>query len=315
VRESSQQPVFLIGAERSGTTLLRLMLDHHPRIAWLQEFEYAVDRMGDDGTWPDLVLYREWLETHRIFADRGFTVDPSLNYQELVRDFLSQHQQRAGKPLIGATVHRHYGRLRQLWPNCRYIYLYRDGRDVAHSHITMGWAGNVWRAIPRWVKADHDWRLLRAQLDERDYIEVCYEQLIAQPEYELTRLCAFVGVDYDPAMLTYPEDTTYGYPDPSLTQQWRKKLTAHELGVIEAIAGDTLERRGYTLSGCTPRPVNGWRRRWLRFHDLIGRQSFRARRYGVPLAVSETVTKRTGPRRLWKFIRRRLHDVDRRHLK
>ncbi|MEP0844220.1 MAG: sulfotransferase, partial [Phycisphaerae bacterium] len=63
----AKDPVFLVGAERSGTTLARLMLDHHPRIAWLNEFEYAVDLIGPQG-WPDVNAYCDYLETNRIFA-------------------------------------------------------------------------------------------------------------------------------------------------------------------------------------------------------------------------------------------------------
>jgi|GEM_PF-5624238 len=48
------EPIFLVGSERSGTTVLRLMLAHHPQIAWCQEFEYAVDRVSDDGNFPNL---------------------------------------------------------------------------------------------------------------------------------------------------------------------------------------------------------------------------------------------------------------------
>jgi hypothetical protein len=312
---SLNRPIFLVGAERSGTTLLRLMLDHHPEVTWLQEFEYAIDKVGDDGAWPNLDNYREWLATHRIFVDRGFIIDPSLSYPDLINDFLRQHQQRSGKPVIGATIHRHYPRLRHLWPKCRYIYLYRDGRDVARSHLTMGWAGNVWRAIPHWVEAEQDWRLLRQNLDCSDYIEVCYETLIARPEEQLSRICDFIGVAYSPAMLRYPEHTTYGYPDASLTQQWRKKLSKRQLGLIEAIAGDTLQQRGYALSGYPLRPVGRWRGLWLRLHDVVGRQAFRVRRYGLLLAAGETLTKRTGPRSLWKSVRNRLNDVDRQHLK
>jgi Sulfotransferase family len=42
-----KKPVFLVGSERSGTTLFRLMLDHHPQIACFFEFEYAVSRMPE----------------------------------------------------------------------------------------------------------------------------------------------------------------------------------------------------------------------------------------------------------------------------
>lgn len=47
-------PLFLIGAERSGTTLCRLMPDHHPAICWLGEFDYAIERVGDDGAVPSI---------------------------------------------------------------------------------------------------------------------------------------------------------------------------------------------------------------------------------------------------------------------
>src|SRR5690606_8737994 len=73
-------PTFLVGAERSGTTLLRLMLDHHPQIAWCSEFEYAVDQMRDDADppWPEIRRYRTYLATHRIFRAHGFRVDERL---------------------------------------------------------------------------------------------------------------------------------------------------------------------------------------------------------------------------------------------
>jgi len=77
------KPIFLVGAERSGTTVLRLMLDHHPQIAWCYEFEYVVDQISNNGDFPQLEAYYEWLETHRIFQGTGFEVDRSLSYPQL----------------------------------------------------------------------------------------------------------------------------------------------------------------------------------------------------------------------------------------
>lgn len=51
------QPIFLDGAERSGTTVIRLMLAHHPKLAWCNEFEYAADRISESGDWPNLDEY------------------------------------------------------------------------------------------------------------------------------------------------------------------------------------------------------------------------------------------------------------------
>ncbi len=103
--------MFLVGAERSGTTVLRLMLDHHPELSWVQEFEYSVDMMSPEGAPPDLTEYHQWLGIHRIFRASGFSIDPSLSYIDLVRSFLEQRLRASGKRKVGATVHRHFDRL------------------------------------------------------------------------------------------------------------------------------------------------------------------------------------------------------------
>ena len=76
-------PIFLVGAERSGTTLLRLMLDHHPKIAFNYEFEYAVNQINLNGNWPDLPAYYDYLSTNSIFLNTHFTVDHNLDYPTL----------------------------------------------------------------------------------------------------------------------------------------------------------------------------------------------------------------------------------------
>src|SRR5690606_30898833 len=125
------------------------------------------------------------------------------DYPTLLNGFLIQARDQAGKSLVGATVHRHFDRLLWLWPDARFIHLVRDPRDVARSCIGMGWAGNVWTGVERWVTAEQLWDRLRHRLTEARMLEVRYEDLLAAPDRVLARTCAFVGVDYAPAMLTY----------------------------------------------------------------------------------------------------------------
>lgn len=158
------KPIFLVGAERSGTTVLRLMLDHHPDIAWCYEFEYAVDKISNEGDFPSLNEYYKWLEAHRIFQDTGFIIDPGLSYPQLINSFLGQKQEQARKPIIGATVHRHFDRLLYIFPDARFIHLIRDARDVARSCIGMGWAGNVYMGVERWIEAELLWAKLSQNL-------------------------------------------------------------------------------------------------------------------------------------------------------
>src|SRR5205085_11314610 len=100
----TRPPFFLIGSVRSGTTMLRLMLDHHPQLACHFEFEYAIEKMTSSGQVPDADQYREYLRQNRIFKLSKFKIDESLSYRELVESFLIQKQKLDSKSIVGATI-------------------------------------------------------------------------------------------------------------------------------------------------------------------------------------------------------------------
>lgn len=303
------QPIFLVGAERSGTTLLRLMLDHHPHISFYSEFEYAVDLIKD-GNYPNLNQYYEFLETDRIFQTSGFTIDNKLNYPQLVDSFLRQKRQRDGKTIIGATVHRHFDRLLAIWPNARFIHILRDARDVARSCIGMNWAGNVWTGVERWLEAEQLWVQLQQQLTSQQYIQVRYESLITEPVANLTTLCEFMGKSYDGAMLSYPETTTYSLPKASLLAQWRNKLSEREIQLIEARVGDMLEERGYELSGLPSLKISPIEQQKLRMHNRWSVVQRRIRTYGLPLVLSSYFSRRLGIKLWEKQAQLRFNAID-----
>src|SRR5262245_58902733 len=132
---------FLVGSVRSGTTLLRLMLDHHPEIACSADMSYAIDGLPEGSGWPEMREYLRWLQAHRIFRDDNWWIDPALSYPELMESFL--RQKKGAKSVVCAVVHHTFSRLLRIWPEARFIHLLRDGRDVAHSCIGMGWYGNM----------------------------------------------------------------------------------------------------------------------------------------------------------------------------
>ena len=169
--------------------------------------------------------------------------------------------------MIGATVHRHFDRLLKIWPNARFIHLIRDGRDVARSCIGMGWSGNVWTGVERWLEAESLWNELKPKISADQYTEVNYEDLITQPAEVLTEICQFIGLEYDKAMLNYDQDTTYSKPDPKLIQQWRKKLSEEEIRLVESRASDLLVSRGYELSGLPSLQLTASMRRNLKLQD------------------------------------------------
>ena len=314
-----ESPVFLVGAERSGTTLLRAMICHHPQIAWSREFEYAVDYIPETG-WPDLQTYYDILDVNEldpngVFRSYAFTIDRSLDYPQLIDSFLVQLRERAGKPLVGATVHRHFDRLLRIWPDARFIHLLRDGRDVASSAIAMDWASQMWTGCQRWIDAERLWERLAAEVPETRRIDIRFEPLIRQPKESLTRICDFLSVPYDSAMLDYPDDTTYGPPDVAIISRWQRRLSPKQVQLAEARIADMLLARGYELSGHPRFTVLRWRQRMFGVQDHLQNVRSRFKRYGPRLCLANAIAARIGAKSWQKRVLQRINDVEAARLK
>lgn len=307
--------LFLVGAERSGTTMLRLMLDHHAAIAWQNEFEYAVDRVSDSGEFPGVDAFREFLDQHRVFRANGYAIDHTLGYAAIVRSFLDQCRTRAGKPIVGATVHRHFDRLLHIWPDARFIHLVRDPRDVAPSVIGMGWAGNVYHASARWLEAERAWDRVASRVGPGRFIEVRFERLLADPEGELARMCAFIGVQFNDSMLAFHERTTYSPPDATAAQRWTSKLSPRDVGLIEGRLGSLIEDRGYERSGHAPIVPGLLHRARLRMQNKAAHVRWNLDRYGLGLYLRAQFAKRLRSGEAWARVKREIHEIDRGHLK
>ena len=312
---SASSPVFLVGAERSGTTLLRLMLNKHTKLAWCNEFEYAIDLMSDPSDWPQLNIYYKWLETHRIFQATNFDIDSELDYPQLINSFLIQKKTREAKPLVGATVHRHFERLLRIWPDAKFIHIVRDGRDVARSCIGMGWAGNVWTGVDRWIKAEKLWADLSQTLSENQKIEVTYESLISQPESTLKNLCDFIGITFEPTMLTYDRTSSYDLPDPKFIYQWQHKLTEKEIQLVESKISNMLLERNYKLSNLPSIQVSPAMKQKLKLQARLKRIQFRIKRFGLRLILADNLSRRLQINSWQKSVKLKINAIQQSHLK
>lgn len=309
------QPIFLVGAHRSGTTMLRLMLDGHPQLSFKFESEYITHEITDQGTLPELSHYYEFLQYDRIFQSNQLTINPQFNYQELVNDFLSQTQAKSGKALVGTTVHVKFYQLAKLWPQAKFIYLYRDPRDVASSCIEMGWAGNVWFGVEGWLKAESYWQKVTESVAPEQCFTLSYEALVTDPVQKLTEICEFIGLDYDPLMLSYPDRTTYSLPDVKFLQRWRKKLSERNIQLVEARTADALVNRGYTLSGLPIITVPPTELTQLQKENQQEKLKFRIKRYGGFLVLMDWFARRLRIKPLQNWVKPRWNAISKQYLK
>ncbi|MDD9938424.1 MAG: sulfotransferase [Myxococcales bacterium] len=308
-----EEPVLLVGTTRSGTTLLSLMLDHHPAISFAGEFEWVWDFMPGVAA-PPLEDYYAWLRTNRHFLHHGLEIDRSLDFAGQARRFLADMRVQKDPGLVssrvGVQVHRHYTLANQVWPRARFIHIVRDGRDVAASWIKFGWLGNAYVAAQRWNAALIEWDHAKKDIEEERRIELRFEDLIADPTGQLARLTEFLGVDYDEAMLRYHEDTTYSPVDSGQGGKWRKSLTPRDLALFERFSGHQLERHGYALSGAPTYDDKPWSPALLELDDRVRHNRARIRNLGPGLWLAEHLSRRLRSRTLRDAVATRVNALE-----
>jgi hypothetical protein len=164
--------------------------------------------------------------------------------------------------------------LASLLPAARFIHLIRDGRDVAlsFSSVSFGPRNDPVAQAIFWRNRVEAGRRAGESLGNERYFELRYEDLVARPEDELRRLCAFVDLAFDPMMLRHHETAGHSIPESRrlfhasvekpLTanlRDWRTRMTTNDVAWFEAIAGDLLSAVGYELSG-SAKPRGAWLR-------------------------------------------------------
>ena len=304
--------ILAFGALRSGTTLLRLMLDGHPRLACRGETDFLFDHVykGPDGP----MVARDRLAEDRIFRNARLTLpERDIPLAEFVAAVLEE--MAGGTDAIPMLMlHRNIAPCLEALPQARIVHILRDPRDVARSSIGMGWAGNVYFGADHWIATEREWADHAQTLEPRSYT-LRYETLVAAPEQTLTALCTHVGLSYDPAMLTYPERTTYSAPDAGLAEQWRRKLSEEEVRLVEARVGPLLGATGYAPSGLPELKVTAGKEAALARQNRAFRMRTRIERNGLGLVLRELVSRKLGLKEMHRKARRQMAENMNRRIK
>lgn len=308
------EPVFLVGAERSGTTLLRLMLDSHPELSFGEEFEYAVDQIQGN-QFPDLSDYYAYLETHRIFQGSGFELNKELSYQELIESFLQSRQIAKASKYAGATVHFDFEKLPLLFPKAKYIHIVRDPRDVCASVMKMGWAFRPQDGSAPWVNAHLSWEKLSQNLSEDRWIRVHYEDLISDHQSVLKMVCSFIGIGYTQQMYSYADETDYEVPDPKIGSNWESSMKPAEIAEVEYAVGDLLDHYGYKASDYVWSPPSKAQEFTAKIGAKIASFRFRTNRYGILCVLGYKFSRTLGLSSLERRCLCHINSIDSSYLK
>ncbi|WP_225728912.1 MULTISPECIES: sulfotransferase [unclassified Nocardia] len=296
-------PILLGGENRSGTTLFSVVLDSHPDLTVGPELDFvepmnlgshiieacdllvaADPRVLGPGTdTADPFWYHG---AHFVKQCERFGVGPEV-LRTLVKEVsvacgsdletladrcrlieaIGEYR-RAGDRTArwGIKLQRKISRVDEfgsIWPRAHFVHIVRDGRDVAASHLkTVTWGYRELTAAARgWLEVVERPHTV-APADR--YLEIRYEDLVADPKRTLTRVFDFVGLPWRDEVLNHSAlnhtlfDKAWGHPaaeaaaKPLYRQRvsrYRNDLTASEIREFEAIAGHQLTRLGYGIGG------------------------------------------------------------------
>jgi hypothetical protein len=267
---SADPLVFVGGAQRSGTTLLRNMLTAHPLLAIPDEspFMHSVHRLllrrgaADDAhlAWAlirQTPRFRQW-RLPREHVERALERTSPSSYAELLRVLFAAYAEFRGKPHAGdkTTANAlHFTWLGAMFPGSKFVHLLRDPREVCMSLAVQPFnVGGLTGAARHWRAHVAAARAARAQLGPR-LLELRYEELIRRPREQLELLCSFLGLPFDSRMLRAHEsaealpahrfDALSRSPVQPGVRDWRRELSADEVSLIEFVAGPLMDRVGY----------------------------------------------------------------------
>ncbi len=307
-------PTFLVGAERSGTTLFRLLVDSHPEVTAIEGLDYVIGAVGADGSRPAVDDYAEWLQTETVYSTSGFTVDRSMSFDEVAHDFLRQRMEAAGKEKVAVLVHTGLDAALSLWPDARFVHLVRDPRAVALSTAPFEWSGHPFFGVHRWVDLMGEWSALAEKVPADRRMEIHFEDLVTDHVATLGRVCEFLGVEYTDEMLSYAAETDYDEPIPGKATEWRSLIDDTELAMVEGRVGDWLTTKGYEPSGLDPVEPSPRDLQKMKMGVRLKKWKHKLTSHGW-VAVAELATRKIGVAALHTPMKQRMNGHERQNRK
>jgi sulfotransferase family protein len=217
-RKPAGPPVpFIVGVTRSGTTLLRLMLDAHPEMAIPPETHFvpslikATRKRGVSCEEAHAIVtgHRQWGDFNLDSAEllKRYCELDRIDPETTIRTFFELYAEREGKPRWGDKTPNYVKRMKQIenWiPEARFIHMIRDGRDAALSRFkrVLKDPPPMETVAERWVRKIEEAREAGSGLE---YMEVQYEELVRDTETQLRRVADFIELPWDDSMLRYYE--------------------------------------------------------------------------------------------------------------
>jgi protein-tyrosine sulfotransferase len=257
-------PIFIGGVPRSGTTLLRVILDTHPRIHCGTELRVVQSLTS---LWSSVEQSGQPLLADAYDVD---TEELRRIFGELLMSFLEPAWRASGKPRVAEKTPFNvlvFPELRRLFPDSPLVHVIRDVRDVVASRLerertaskAVDTAAVAAARAEEWVRTMAVRRKILADEQlSRAYYEIRYEQLVQNPREVLEPLFEFLEEPFEPGVLDFHRvsrnvDGTEEWSAAAVQRpifasscgRWRQSLSDEEHAAVMRAARPVLEELGY----------------------------------------------------------------------
>ena len=274
--------IFITGLPRSGTKLLRDLMNKHSQISVPQIetvlFPYLLKKYGlefDLNNSENFEMVKNEIQQSTFylnFLKHGLSMDlenipqtvPEMNWAGLFEEILKFYgpKQYHQDLIIGDKTPGyidHTELLLKIWPAAKFIHIIRDPRDYLCS-VNQVWNKNIYRAAARWNRTIMNLEQHR-ELNAQNMHTLYYEQLLDHPKETLTAICQYLNLEFEDSMLMLSQSSElFGDAKGSTEivrtnqQKYKQKLTPGQLYKIEQLVCSGARIHGYQLENPEVKP-------------------------------------------------------------
>lgn len=278
-----ERPIFIIGSERSGTTLVLAILACHPRIAvpevtwYYPRFRSYLHTYGDLSVVENFnILAHEMANGLRVPFWRMTDANPATFGNEIANRAAELEQSFAG--IFAAMFERYAGyvnkprwgektpgnvfyvdRILEDFPNAQFVYIYRDCRDASAEFIQSQFGPtNAYTAAQMWRDGQQAVKPFRKSLNSDQWFNIKYEDFVRDPVEHLKNMCAFLGEEYHDTLMEF-HTTPVAQRRGKTKDNWalahpitdrhvgiyKNQLSIDEQRIMTWVAGDLMRELGY----------------------------------------------------------------------
>jgi hypothetical protein len=268
---------FILGRERSGTTMLRVNLNNHPQINIPPESPFIIylhnkyankktinlsEFINDLKKEPFLLI---WNIDYDRLRERLQSIN-SPTFQNYCKEILNQHKQNEITVGDKNPIYSLFGNtLQHIYPEAKFIWIIRDYRAQVNSMFKVNFEKKIISSLAaRWVAYNKEIEKLKVEHPNK-VLQIKYEELVTSPENNYATICSFLDIPYNSDILDIKKNhkellpthhkSLKGKINTSHIDEWKTQLTEDQIKTCETVAGNYGSRFGYQKTHQSKTPI------------------------------------------------------------